>query len=97
MRCLINDQTRPGHCFHKFVIEVDNADMVQRKLALKNIETKIHYRNPLHELPAYQQFAGPDMTSVATMLSRRVLSLPLYPELTDLEIEYIIDQLLDSV
>jgi dTDP-4-amino-4,6-dideoxygalactose transaminase len=97
IRCLVNDQTRSGHCFHKFVIEVDNADIVQRKIALKNIETKIHYRNPLHELPAYQQFVGPDMTSVATMLSRRVLSLPLYPELTDLEIEYIIDQLLDSV
>ena len=97
IRCLINDQTRAGHCFHKFVIEVDNADIVQRNLALRNIETKIHYRHPLHELPAYQQFAGPDMMSTASMLSRRVLSLPIYPELTDLEVEYIIDQLKDCV
>ena len=97
IRCLINERTRKGHCFHKFVIEVDNADVLQRNLDIRKIETKIHYRNPLHELPAYQQFAGPDMMSVASMLSRRVLSLPIYPELTDLEVEYIIDQLIDCV
>jgi dTDP-4-amino-4,6-dideoxygalactose transaminase len=97
VRCLINKQTRQGHCFHKFVIEVDTADIVQRNLDIRKIETKVHYRNPLHELPAYQQFAGPDMMSVASMLSRRVLSLPIYPELTDLEVEYIIDQLIDCV
>ena len=97
VRCLINEKTRRGHCFHKFVIEVDSADIVQRNLDIRKIETKVHYRNPLHELPAYQQFAGPDMMSVASMLSRRVLSLPIYPELTDLEVEYIIDQLIDCV
>ena len=97
IRCLINEKTRKGHCFHKFVIEVDSADIVQRNLNIRKIDTKVHYRQPLHELPIYQQFAGPDMMSVASMLGRRVLSLPLYPELTDLEIEYIIDQLLDSV
>jgi len=34
--------------------------------------------------------------SVASALSRRVLSLPCYPELTDLEVDYIIDAVLDS-
>jgi len=37
----------------------------------------------------------PDMFASASSLSRRVLSLPIYPELTDLEIEYIADQVLD--
>ena len=78
-------------------IAVDSADIVQRNLNIRKIETKVHYRNPLHELPAYQQFAGPDMMSVASMLGRRVLSLPIYPELADLEVEYIIDQLIDCV
>ncbi len=44
----------------------------------------------------YETFSGPDILSCASSLSRRVLSLPLYPELTDLEVEYIIDQVLDS-
>ena len=46
-------------------------------------------------MPAYSNFAGPDILSVASAMSRRVLTLPLYPELTDLEVEYIIDSLID--
>ena len=46
-------------------------------------------------MPAYQQCQGPDILSGASALSRRCLSLPLYPELTDLEVEYVIDQVLD--
>jgi dTDP-4-amino-4,6-dideoxygalactose transaminase len=37
------------------------------------------------------------MLSSAYALSRRCLSLPIYPELTDLEVEYIMDQLLEIV
>jgi dTDP-4-amino-4,6-dideoxygalactose transaminase len=77
------------------VIEVDQRDIVQRNLSLRKIETKIHYAEPLQELPVFQQYQGPDMLSASYALSRRCLSLPIYPELTDLEVEYIIDQLLD--
>ena len=83
---------------HKFVIEIDNRDDVKKKLAERKIETKIHYERPLHELDgAFRKYPGPDMLAVASSLSRRVLSLPLYPELTDLEVEYIIDQVKDCV
>ena len=85
------------HAVHKFVIDVDHRDILQRNLELKHIETRVHYREPLHELPAYSAYTGPDILSVASALSRRVLSLPIYPELTDLEVEYIIDQVLDHV
>ena len=63
---------------------------------LRRIETKILAWEPLHELPAYDHHPGPDVLSVASALSRRTLCLPIYPELTDLEVEYIVDQLLDS-
>lgn len=96
-RTLIDNNNYGTHAYHKFVIEVSNRDIVQRNLELRKIETRIHYREPLHELPAYAEFPGPDMLSAASSLSRRVLSLPLYPELTDLEVDYIIDSLLDSV
>jgi dTDP-4-amino-4,6-dideoxygalactose transaminase len=96
-RCLIDNNNYGTHACHKFVIEVSNRDIVQRNLELRKIETRIHYREPLHELPAYAEFPGPDMLSAASSLSRRVLSLPLYPELTDLEVDYIIDSLTDCV
>lgn len=95
IRTLIDNSNIDTHAFHKFVIDVDQRDLLQKNLALKGIETRVHYREPLHELPAFSNCAGPDILSVASSLSRRVLSLPLYPELTDLEVEYIIDQVLD--
>lgn len=95
IRSLIDSGNVDTHAFHKFVIDVDHRDILQRNLELKHIETRIHYREPLHELSAYSACTGPDILSVASALSRRVLSLPIYPELTDLEVEYIIDTVLD--
>ena len=97
VRSLIDDSNFATHCYHKFVIEVDNRDTVQRNLVKCKIETKVHYAKPLHELPAYRNLDGPDLLSPASALSRRCLSLPIYPELTDLEVEYIMDQLLEIV
>jgi dTDP-4-amino-4,6-dideoxygalactose transaminase len=95
IRSLIDANNSETHSYHKFVIDVDNRDILARNLSLKGIETRVHYKEPLHELPAYADYTGPDILSVASALSRRVLSLPIYPELTDLEVEYIIDSVLD--
>ena len=95
IRSLIDESNHKNHAYHKFVIEVNNRDILQRNLEIRGIETKIHYKEPLHELPAYSNLEGPNMLSAASAMARRVLSLPLYPELTDLEVEYIIDSLLD--
>jgi dTDP-4-amino-4,6-dideoxygalactose transaminase len=98
VRTLIDDSNFKSHCYHKFVIEADNRDIIQRNLTLRKIETKIHYAEPLHELPAYQHLDNPGtLLSPASSLSRRCLSLPLYPELSDMEVEYIVDSLLDIV
>jgi len=96
IRCLIDQENIKTHCFHKFVVDVDQRDILKRNLAIHNIETKIHYAHPLHELPLYSDLPGPDILSSASSLSRRVLSLPIYPELSDLEVEYVIDQVLNS-
>jgi dTDP-4-amino-4,6-dideoxygalactose transaminase len=97
VRSLIDSGNVDNHAVHKFVIDVDHRDILQRNLDLKHIETRVHYREPLHELSAYSACTGPDILSVASALSRRVLSLPCYPELTDLEVEYIIDSVLGAV
>lgn len=96
IRSLIDANNFETHSYHKFVIDVDSRDILARNLDIKGIETRVHYKQPLHELPAYSNCTGPDILSVASALGRRVLSLPIYPELTDLEVEYIIDQVLDS-
>jgi dTDP-4-amino-4,6-dideoxygalactose transaminase len=94
VRCLIDSTNVFEHCFHKFVIEIDNRDTLLLRLAQQGIEAKIHYAAPLHELPQFHHYPGPGFLSSASSLSRRVLSLPIYPELTDEEVEHIIDQVL---
>ena len=96
-RCLIDDSNVSSHCFHKFVIDTSNRDQLQADLRFAGIDTRVHYQHPLHELAAYQQYAGPSILSAASSLSRRALSLPIYPELTDSEVDYIISSVLDCV
>jgi len=95
VRCLIDDTNIDEHAHHKFVIEVDRRDQLQDTLLELGIETKIHYEQPLHEIGIYRQYTGPSMLSAASSLSRRCLSLPIYPELTDSEVDVIADRVLN--
>jgi len=97
LRCLINRDNHHDHCFHKFVIDTEKRDILQRNLSIRGIETRVHYSQPLHEIEIYRQWPGPDILSTGSVLCRRVLSLPIYPELTDLQVEYIADQVLDCI
>jgi dTDP-4-amino-4,6-dideoxygalactose transaminase len=98
IRCLIDESNLHNHALHKFVIDIDNRDAVRHKLTERKIETRVHYERPLHELSGwFSSVQGPGLLSTASAMSRRVLSLPFYPELTDLEVEYIIEQVLGLV
>lgn len=94
IRCLITRDNFSDHAFSKFVIDLDQRDRMHQDLRLAKIETRVHYEHCLNELGCFQQWPGPDIMGSGYSLSRRVLSLPFYPELTDLEVEYIIDQVL---
>jgi dTDP-4-amino-4,6-dideoxygalactose transaminase len=61
-------------------------------MLVNGIDTKIHYEYVLGDLPTAKELTKPDMLSTSVMLSRGVISLPLYPELTDNEINYIADK-----
>ena len=76
---------------------IRDRDLLQHTLKSAGIETKIHYEKPLHELSVYRQYPGPDILSASSSLSRRCLSLPIYPELQDSEVDFIADQVLSFV
>ena len=61
-------------------------------LMLDGIDVKRHYEYVLGDLDTTKNLSKPDMLGTSVMLSRGVLSLPIYPELTDEEIEYIADK-----
>lgn len=72
------------HVFHLYVLRADHRDALQADLRGLGVGTGIHYPVPVHLQPAYagrvRVFDGCRQTEQA---AREVLSLPLYPELTD--------------
>jgi dTDP-4-amino-4,6-dideoxygalactose transaminase len=82
--------TRDGaeHVFHLYVVRTGQRDAVQADLRGLGVATGIHYPVPVHLQPAYhgrvRLWDGCRETELA---SREILSLPLYPELTDEEVQ----------
>jgi len=71
------------HVYHLYVVEVDGRDRLKELLARENIGTGIHYPSPVHLCPAfdYLGYRQGDFP-VSEALSRRILSLPMYPQLS---------------
>ena len=84
--------TRPNtkHTWHLYVIRVGNRTALMEFLKEKGIETAIHYPTALPNLPAYHylNYKASDFP-VASKFQDDILSLPMYPELTEEMIAYI--------
>jgi dTDP-3-amino-3,4,6-trideoxy-alpha-D-glucose transaminase len=73
---------------HLFVVRHRRRDALMAGLKEKGVGTLIHYPIPLHLQPAFAALGGkPGDLPVVEKAVREVLSLPLYPELTDIQIE----------
>lgn len=90
IKCLSRNAT--AHAYQKFVIYTPERNSLHTCLLTDGIDSKIHYEYALSDLGIARNLTKPDFLSKSVMLSRGVLSLPMYPELTDVEIEYIADK-----
>jgi dTDP-4-amino-4,6-dideoxygalactose transaminase len=79
-----------GHAWHLYVVRSSKRDELKARLADEGIGTLIHYPRAVHEHPAYRALAHSGLGRSET-LSAEALSLPLYPELTDLEAERVVE------
>jgi dTDP-4-amino-4,6-dideoxygalactose transaminase len=84
--------TRDPHAHQKFVLYMPDRNSLHTNMLLEGIDTKIHYEYTLGDLPTSKGITKPDMLSTSVMLSKGVISLPLYPELKDEEVQYITDK-----
>jgi len=85
------------HVFHLFVVRSQQRKELREYLSANGIGTGIHYPVPLHLTEAYQQlgYPGKGALPVAEQLAEEILSLPMYAELTDEQIESTIDAILN--
>jgi dTDP-4-amino-4,6-dideoxygalactose transaminase len=78
----------PGHVFHLYVVACDQRDALRDHLRTNGIGCDIHYPVPTHLQPAYSNlgFGWGDLP-ITEAGAARILSLPIYPELTRAEAE----------
>lgn len=86
----------PGfrHVYQFYVVETDHRDGLQAFLNLRGIETLVHHPLAIHQHEGYPWGQSARIGSVLTHTERsvtRVLSLPIYPELTNDEVNYVIE------
>ncbi|HVS95278.1 MAG TPA: DegT/DnrJ/EryC1/StrS family aminotransferase [Puia sp.] len=89
---IVTPAVRPGtrHTFHLYVIRAERRDGLAQFLKEKGIETAIHYPSPLPALPAYSYLGhGPSDFPVVTRLQPEILSLPIYPEMTQQAVDFV--------
>jgi dTDP-4-amino-4,6-dideoxygalactose transaminase len=77
-----------AHVFHLYVVAHPDRKGLQAHLATRGIETMIHYPHLLHQQNLFRQ-AGQQPLPVAEKLADSILSLPLYPQLTEDEVSTI--------
>jgi dTDP-4-amino-4,6-dideoxygalactose transaminase len=80
----------PGHVFHQFVIRHRERDRLQAELAASGIKTGIHYPQPIHLQPAFRDVLGSQHLPVAETATGEILSLPVFPQLVDEEVDRVV-------
>ena len=86
------------HVFHQYVVRVPDRDGVQARLRAKGIGSAVFYPIPLHlqdcfEALGYREGDLPESERAA----KEVLALPVFPELSDEEVERVADAVLESL
>lgn len=85
------------HVWHLYVIEVERRDKVMAMMAEQGISTSIHYPIPLHRLPAYQGLgSGLGAFPATERAASRILSLPMYPGLTEQECQRVVSAVIQT-
>lgn len=76
---------RPGstHVYHLYVVRHPRRDTLRQTLHAQGIATLVHYPVPIHQQPAYQFLSPAAGLPVTETIAGEIVSLPLYPEMTD--------------
>ena len=85
------------HVYHLYILQSEKRGEVVEKLKNKGISTGIYYPVPLHLQKVYKELGYKigDMP-VAEYLSSRTFAIPVYPELSDEDVKYIVDTIKEN-
>jgi dTDP-4-amino-4,6-dideoxygalactose transaminase len=84
------------HVYHLFVVRVSRRDSVRAELARRGIQTGVHYPTPCHRQPPLRRFAERPLP-VAEQSAGELLSLPMFPHMTEGQVDYVCESLRDAL
>jgi dTDP-4-amino-4,6-dideoxygalactose transaminase len=79
------------HVYHQYTMLVDNREVVQQALAGAGIASAVYYPIPLHQQEVFKQSCAGLSLPVSEQTAQRVLSLPIYPELTEAQVDRVLE------
>ncbi|MBU3930696.1 DegT/DnrJ/EryC1/StrS family aminotransferase [bacterium] len=75
--------------YHLFIIRTAKRDQLQAFLKERGVDTGIHYPIPIHKTEAFKELGGRGAFSITEKYAAEILSLPMFPGITDEEILYV--------
>jgi dTDP-4-amino-4,6-dideoxygalactose transaminase len=89
----------PGrrHVWHQYVVRVAGRDRVKALLGEKGIGTSVFYPVPLNEQECFRHLGQRGRCPAASRAAAEVLALPVFPELTDAEVDRVAGAVLDCL
>jgi dTDP-4-amino-4,6-dideoxygalactose transaminase len=84
------------HVYHLFVVRVAGRDALRAELSRRGIETGVHYPVPCHRQPPLRRFADRPLP-VAERAAGQLMSLPVFPHLTESQVEFVCESLGDAL
>jgi UDP-2-acetamido-2-deoxy-ribo-hexuluronate aminotransferase len=81
----------------QYTIFTENRESLQFQLKERGIPTAVHYPIPLNHQPAYAHYCCIECTPISNEMSKKVMSLPMSPDLTVAEVQQVIRQVVASV
>lgn len=89
-----DEATYSTHVYHLFIVETESREALREHLEAREIQTGVHYPIPIHLQPAYKDLGyGEGHFPKAERLAKRVLSLPMFPELRWEQIEWVAEEI----
>jgi dTDP-4-amino-4,6-dideoxygalactose transaminase len=86
------------HVYHVYAVRVRDRDDLRRRLEEKGIGCAVHYPIPIHLQEAYRGLGyAPGSFPISETLSSEFLSLPMFPELSKEQIEYVAQTVQESL
>ncbi len=80
------------HVYHLYVVRTPHRDALQEWLTSRDVHTQIHYPVPIHQQGAFRELAPRQAElSVTEKVAGEVLSLPIYPEMTREQVDWVIE------